>query len=293
MEKSSSTLQKVRLLIHKLENEMNMKFVTGAVLTALLLPSLALAQIDTRATFAVTKTFADGNNVDEVTVSIDCNTGIILDQDKILEDGESVEFVVTDFTSGTLNCEITETDGTDGYSAEYVSNGPDTSECAWTAITDGTAGTCDITNSPDAVEIIVTKEWIIVGENNDVDLEYSLRAKCSNVFYDHSQQADVESGYWKKVGYANGEGPADDEFSFWVRPGFPSSSCYVNENVDDSAIEIDNGCGDLTISAGEGTSCTIINTVFFEGIPTLSQYGMAIMALLMLGVGFVGFRRFV
>jgi hypothetical protein len=33
--------------------------------------------------------------------------------------------------------------------------------------------------------------------------------------------------------------------------------------------------------------------VFFEGIPTLSQYGMAIMALLMLGVGFVGFRRFV
>jgi hypothetical protein len=35
------------------------------------------------------------------------------------------------------------------------------------------------------------------------------------------------------------------------------------------------------------------NTVFYEGIPTLNQYGMAIMALLMLGMGFVGFRRFV
>jgi hypothetical protein len=34
------------------------------------------------------------------------------------------------------------------------------------------------------------------------------------------------------------------------------------------------------------------NTVFFEGIPTLSQYGLALMALLMLGVGMVGFRRF-
>ncbi|MBT8060186.1 MAG: IPTL-CTERM sorting domain-containing protein [Gammaproteobacteria bacterium] len=32
--------------------------------------------------------------------------------------------------------------------------------------------------------------------------------------------------------------------------------------------------------------------MFFEGIPTLSQWGMALMALLMLGVGLVGFRRF-
>ena len=39
-------------------------------------------------------------------------------------------------------------------------------------------------------------------------------------------------------------------------------------------------------------SCTFTNTVFFEGIPTLSQYGLALMALLMLGVGMVGFRRF-
>jgi hypothetical protein len=44
---------------------------------------------------------------------------------------------------------------------------------------------------------------------------------------------------------------------------------------------------------GENASCTIYNTVFFEGIPTLSQYGMAILALLMLGAGFVGFRRWV
>ena len=42
---------------------------------------------------------------------------------------------------------------------------------------------------------------------------------------------------------------------------------------------------------GTGADCTIYNTVFFEGIPTLSQWGMAIMALLMLGVGLVGFRH--
>jgi hypothetical protein len=45
------------------------------------------------------------------------------------------------------------------------------------------------------------------------------------------------------------------------------------------------------VNANEG--CTITNTSFFEGIPTLNQYGLAILALLMLGVGFVGFRRFV
>ncbi|MEE4216113.1 MAG: IPTL-CTERM sorting domain-containing protein [Xanthomonadales bacterium] len=39
-------------------------------------------------------------------------------------------------------------------------------------------------------------------------------------------------------------------------------------------------------------SCTIYATAFFEGIPTLSLYGMVVMALLMLGVGFVGFLRF-
>ena len=60
----------------------------------------------------------------------------------------------------------------------------------------------------------------------------------------------------------------------------------------DDAAEVDNGCEDINVSHGEGDSCLITNTVFFEGIPTLSQYGMAIMALLMLGVGMVGFRRF-
>ena len=47
------------------------------------------------------------------------------------------------------------------------------------------------------------------------------------------------------------------------------------------------------MAAGDEIACEIVNTVFFEGIPTLNQYGMAILALLMLGVGLVGFRRLV
>jgi hypothetical protein len=59
-----------------------------------------------------------------------------------------------------------------------------------------------------------------------------------------------------------------------------------------SEVEVDNGCQNITVSAGNGASCTITNTVFFESIPTLGRYGLAILTILMLGIGLVGFRRF-
>jgi hypothetical protein len=273
------------------ENEMNTKFLTATLLAAMLLPGLAFAQSATRATFEVTKIFADGNDEAEITVSIDCNTGLILDQDKDLQDGDTVEFVVTDYDDGELNCTIEE-DGTSGYSAEYLAEGTggtieDSSVCEFTEIAGVGEFFCEITNEPDAVEIEVTKEWVIEGDNNNVDLYYQVHLYCDSVYVSAEQQTgDVY------IGWDEGEGPGSDTHTFNVQPSFPSSSCWVEESVYDSAIEVDNGCGSLTVSAGVGASCTITNSVFFEGIPTLSQYGMAIMALLMLGVGFVGFRRF-
>jgi hypothetical protein len=191
-----------------------------------------------------------------------------------------------------MNCSIEESTMTPGYSATYVGNGIN-GGCSWEDIEDGFEGTCEVTNSPDAVEIVVTKNWVIEGDNNDVDLDYGLYAYCNNVFVEDDAMTEGAVSHNTQVGYAGSAGPSGGEFVFTVRPGFPSSSCYVNENVYDSAIEVSNGCRNLVVSANEGTACTITNTVFFEGIPTLSQYGMAIMALLMLGVGFVGFRRFV
>ncbi len=87
----------------------------------------------------------------------------------------------------------------------------------------------------------------------------------------------------------------DYDFEFGIpKPAFGGTDCTVEESFDDAIVESQNGCADPeTIEAGQDKSCEIVNTVFFEGIPTLNQYGMAILALLMLGVGFVGFRRFV
>ncbi len=79
-----------------------------------------------------------------------------------------------------------------------------------------------------------------------------------------------------------------------VRPAWNGTNVSLKEKISDSSVEATNTCGgEVEIFPNEGASCTFENTVFFEGIPTLSQYGLAIMALLMLGVGFVGFRRFV
>ena len=276
---------------------MNMKrALILSALGAMMLPGLAMAQTATRAEFIVTKTSPDGNPAG-VVFEIDCNTGLILDQDKLVLPGQNppVAFVVTSFTAGSLNCTITEA-GTSGYAAEYAAGGTggtieDETVCEFAAIADAAVLTCDVTNIPEEVEIEVTKSWVIEGANNNVNLEYDLYLYCDDIFVEPDQELPL--GDYVYIDSDDGEGPDPETHSFFVQPAYPSSSCWVNEQVYDSAIEVDNGCGNLTVSAGVGDSCEIVNSVFFEGIPTLSQYGMAIMALLMLGVGFVGFRRFV
>jgi hypothetical protein len=65
------------------------------------------------------------------------------------------------------------------------------------------------------------------------------------------------------------------------------SECWATEDIVQSGVEAEAspGCAGETLTANGSGSCVFTNTVFFEGIPTLSQYGMAL--------GFVGFRRFV
>jgi hypothetical protein len=100
----------------------------------------------------------------------------------------------------------------------------------------------------------------------------------------------------------------DGEQVVMVTPAYDGTVVYVEELGSDSSVEtmthcMDSDSGDdddgygyygmVTVYPTEGGACHITNTVFFEGIPTLNQYGLAILAVLMLGVGFVGFRRFV
>jgi hypothetical protein len=278
-----------------------------------------------RATFLVTKDFTDGNP-GEIEVTLDCNTGLVLDQSKEISEGESVEFVVTEFTAGSLSCNVSEADPA-GYSPTYGVDGnqggiagavsSDAEGCHFSEVDSG-AFACQIVNTPDPVDIVITKEWVIEGSSTaqDIDTRYQLTLRCDaeiiggyndgigaldapagtpQVVCGFNPTANADSGQtvaggpWCKQFY--GDGP--EVFTAEVIPDYPESDCEVIESVYDAAVEVDNGCGHLVFSAGQGASCTITNTVFFEGIPTLSQYGMALLALLMLGMGLVGFRRYI
>jgi hypothetical protein len=266
-----------------------------------------------RATFEVSKDFTDDNPAG-VEVTISCNTGLPLEQSKVITEGEGVGFVVIEFDSGELDCEITE-DVPAGYDAVYFDGTSNSStSCEYLNVGAGAAFACRTTNTPGPVEVEITKDWVFEGSSDPqgIDQRYELTLWCDTEIVDGEflgDQQEAPSGIigpfcgqivlegiqgsffadWCKVFF--GEGP--DSFTAEVIPEFPDSHCFVIERLFDDAVEVDNGCQNITVSAGVGASCTITNTVFFEGIPTLNRYGLALLALLMLGVGFVGFRRLV
>ncbi|MEJ8566518.1 IPTL-CTERM sorting domain-containing protein [Elongatibacter sediminis] len=275
-------------------------------------------QASSRASFSVEKDFSD-DNPGEVDVTISCNTGLPLEQTKTISEGEGVQFIVTDYDDGELDCTITESVPA-GYEVEYDDGSSVSADsCQYENVAFGQGFSCDITNTPAPVDIVIEKEWVFEGSTGPegVDTDYWLTLWCDAEIVNGVDTGDFveapavpgpkgpggcglvqptqESGQfignyhnWCQSFY----GDSSAVFNAQVIPEYPDSHCYVTESVFDGAVEVDNGCDDLTVSAGQGASCTITNSVFYEGIPTLSQYGMAILALLMLGMGLVGFRRF-
>jgi hypothetical protein len=269
----------------------------------------------TIATFAVTKDFTDGNP-GEVEVSISCNTGLPLDQSKAITEDEGVTFVVVDFDDGEMDCEVTEVP-IPGYETTYY-DGTTTSStsCEFLEVAGGAELFCEITNEPGPVDIVITKDWVFEGSSDPqgIDLEYLLTLWCdaeiiggTNIYEQLAQESPSGLGPGCGLVFAAQDSPqgishewcksfwghGPDVFGAQVIPEYPDSHCYVIETVYDDAVEVDNGCTSLTVSAGQGAACTITNTVFFEGIPTLDQYGKLLLVLLMLGMGMVAYRRIV
>ncbi len=256
----------------------------------------------TRATFAVSKVFSDGDNPSAVTATISCNTGLPLDQSKSITTGQGVTFVVNDFDSGEMDCTVAEQPGSlAGYTPNYLASGPgssnDSTGCHYADVTGGGNFTCVITNHADLVEITIEKRWVIEGAAMDfVDTRYSLTLFCD---------AQIAGGQADCSGITDAKGRSshnytscrsfqgDDSASFLaeVTPNWPESHCRVVEQVYDNSVEIDNACQNLKVSHGQGDLCLITNTVFFEGIPMLGAQAKALLALLLLSIGLLAFRR--
>ncbi|MDX1554563.1 MAG: IPTL-CTERM sorting domain-containing protein [Xanthomonadales bacterium] len=234
--------------------------------------------------FFVSKVFDDGNTA-EVEVTLSCNTGLPLQQTTTISAGDPVNFVVVDFVDGTLDCEVTE-EVPAGYTASYDDGTTVSADsCVYEDIAGATspANACTITNSLNQVAVDVTKVWI--DENPQFNAQNVANAEwdCSNVAF------GADSGLLQFFG-----NPGEDSFA--VYPDWDSgTTCSVTEvELLESGIEVDDSdCQGIVVFPGVGGSCTIFNTRLYEGIPTLSQYGLGILALLMLGVGFVAVRRFV
>ena len=182
--------------------------------------------------------------------------------------------------------------------------------CSFSDVFEGGVGYCINISVPEPVDVDVTKLWETFGaQQADFDPDVGIRlvcedaiAVCAGSFCDPFEIVIPlsESDFNDEDGNYIGEGVAE----FTVIPEwFPTADdpddqlfteCVATEiGINNSQVDVDNGCLGIEVAAGMGDECTITNTWFFEGIPTLSQYGMAIMALLMLGVGFIGMRRFV
>ena len=242
---------------------------------------------DTNARFLVSKTFSDGNS-GQVEVMLSCNTGLPLQQSFMISPGNPVTFVVSGFADGAMSCEITETGSPGGYSVIYDNqvDGPSSISCTFSNITAGDYS-CSVDNTLLPVSVVVTKEWFGSPGENGLATNASADYTCFNVL-------DAPDGNPIDVqGQLYFSGSLDTQTISGLFPDYQGGSyCRVVEKVIDAAVESDDSdCSAVPITPGSGNSCTITNTVFFEGVPTISQLGLAIMALLMFGIGLVGIRH--
>jgi hypothetical protein len=249
------------------------------------------------ARFRTTKSFSDDSSA-VVQVQLICNTGLPLDQTFSIWQGHPVNFVVHDFEPGKMDCYIQEVGaGTGGYTSAYTADTEDGLAGNIRSLADGCyfddveggQFTCDLGNLLDPVSFTVHKNWLDVEQGVDVQLYAQAGYTCYNVRTAPDGDLQQISGGMEFNGIEDYDVVTD------IYPAFNGSSyCVANEDWLPSAAEGDDSdCSNVELLVGENASCTIYNTVFFEGIPTLSQWGLAILAVLTLGVGLVGFRRFV
>ena len=265
----------------------------GAVASAA--ANVAITLDTTSTVFWVTKDFTD-DNPDPVDVHIRCNTGLPLEQSFTLVEGGTVGFTVLSYAQGELDCDVWEEPVPDGYTPDYVAGATtgignfddDEEGCHFTNVVNGQF-TCDVTNAADPGMFTVNKQWVLDEEGAGlIDQNVDVTISCNSEILTQGATFDDQTNYWVLTGTIGDGGSLTAE----VDTEAGAASCMATEVVSETWVLSTGDCGWQPVPAASDVQCTFVNTAFFEGIPTLSQYGMALMALLMLGIGMVGFRRF-
>jgi len=261
----------------------------------------------TGAPFIIEKIWNQQGDTDgiQVTAHLSCTGAVSTQQNVVFTATTDAILFVYDLWSipegQQVDCTITE-DVPAGYVATYDCNGGDCGDsgegvdaCFYSNVDVNEDRVCTITNRPLPATVTVTKTWVIEGGNQGFNNRYDIVAECNSrvgVYGGPSGCYNPVDCFAAVTDEEGSEGSVDYEFTIF-KPRYPNTACVFWENTYDNVIESDNGCDGMLVTAAAELECEIVNTVFFEGIPTLSQYGMAILALLMLGVGLIGFRRWV
>jgi hypothetical protein len=276
---------------------MNIKRAFLAATAALMLPGFAMAQVTITVDTGIV--FANGSSAGSAIATLICNGGEELIQSFPVGPtaGDRVNFVnpgVTDPLADDFWCEVTFNDIPAGYDIGFVQvNGVDedlNDSCYWGLdhAEPGIGMECTAVLVAEDFTLLVEVNWNDNGEDTTCG---TVVAACENVIDFYGDLVDWEGS---AVSCSN---DSSDLIEF--TPGAPVfrqavTVCTVGMIGLDSSVESEGCDNPIVFRVGDAPKgCTFTNTVFFEGIPTLSQYGMAIMALLMLGLGFVGFRRFI
>ncbi len=253
------------------------------------------------ASFVVQKRFNDGNNITPVQLNIKCNTGLPLEQSLTVlpNDGEfgqfEVKFIVEDFADGTLDCEVWE-DTPAGYTADYdcqsnnsCSTNAGTGPCSFTDAIIGQEDLCLIQNQVDSVAVNVTKQWVYTRDELIDDDSAVIDLFCSNVVDGDGVRQDNGTMRWSWL--FEGSPVTNTATVYPLYTG--ATACWTEEPVYESEVEGESTCtAGITINPGDiEQTCTVTNTVFFEGIPSLNQYGMILFSALMLLTGLIAVRR--
>lgn len=232
---------------------------------------------ETRTEFAVSKDFTDDNPAG-VEVTISCNTGLPLEQSTVIAEGDPVTFVVTEFDNGELDCTVAE-EVLQGYAASYDDGSLSDVDCSFADVGSGVELPCAITNTPLPVEVEVTKLWFDE-QLGDIIPEAQAWFDCDGEAFDYVS------------GWLNFEGVEDTD-SFPVVPHWNGGTvCRIEERLHDSSVESDDSdCEAVSVTLGQGASCTITNSRFYEGIPVLGAGPLALLALLLAWGGWLALRR--
>ncbi len=259
---------------------------------------------DNSAAFIVQKRFEDQNNITPVKLNIKCNGGVPLENSLMVLPNQGdfgqteVRFVVENFDDGNLSCEVWE-ETPAGYSAEYdcqsgssCSTNTASGPCSFSSVGFGQEDLCLIQNRVNPVGITVSKQWVYDREDRVEDIiddTVKVGLTCSSVFDGDGEPGGSGMMHWEWE--FGGTSPGQ---MATVYPDFSGATrCWTDEAPKTSAVEPESTCvPPITIALGDtARNCTVTNTIFFEGIPTLNPYGLALISALMLLTGLISVRR--